>query len=106
MQKRVNTLRKLDSIPTRKYMTALLWHEDNMKILYWNKFGMPKFGLSQIDYNGLINFKPYWPTIAFWWEDKDLEEKLQKAKGTETELPGRPYELKLWEKLKEVYHND
>jgi microcin C transport system substrate-binding protein len=103
MQKRVNTLRKLDSLLTRKYITALLWYEDNMKILYWNKFGMPDFGLSQTDYNGLINFEPYWPVIAFWWKDKDLEEKLHKAKGTETMLPPRPYELKAWQKLKEGY---
>ena len=103
MQKRVNTLRKLDSILTRKYMTALLWYEDNMKILYWNKFGMPEFGFSETDYNGLINYRPYWPVIAFWWKDKDLEEKLHKAKGMETPLPERPFELKAWEELKESY---
>jgi microcin C transport system substrate-binding protein len=103
MQKRINVLRKLDSIITRKYMTALLWYEDNMKILYWNKFGMPKFGLSQTDYNGLINYKPYWPVIAFWWRDKELESKLEKVKGTEKILPAKPYELKAWKQLKERY---
>jgi microcin C transport system substrate-binding protein len=103
MQKRVNTLRKVDSLLTRKYMTALLWYEDNMKILYWNKFGMPEFGLSETDYNGLINYRPYWPVIAFWWRDKNLEFNLHKAKGTETVLPSRPYELKAWGELKKRY---
>jgi microcin C transport system substrate-binding protein len=103
MQKRINTLQKLDSILARKYMTALLWYEDNMKILYWNKFGMPEFGLSQTDYNGLINYRPYWPVIAFWWTEEGLEANLEKARSTETILPGSPAELKAWEKLKEVY---
>ncbi len=103
MRERINTLRKLDSILTRKYMTALLWYEDNMKILYWNKFGMPEFGFSQTDYNGLINYEPYWPAITFWWIDNELEEKLIKAKNKEIMFPGRSSELKTWEKLKERY---
>jgi microcin C transport system substrate-binding protein len=103
LKKRIKTLQRLDSILTRKYMTALLWYEDNMKILYWNKFGMPDFGLSQTDYNGLINYEPYWPAIAFWWIDTGLEERLQRARNKETMLPGRPTELKMWKKLKERY---
>ena len=103
LKKRIETLQKLDSILTRKYMTALLWYEDKMKILYWNKFGMPEFGFSETDYNGLINYRPYWPTIAFWWKDENLEASLQKAKGTEKMLPGKPYELKAWQKLKKRY---
>jgi len=103
LKKRTKILHHLDSILVRKYMTVLLWYEDNMKILYWNKFGMPEFGLSQTDYSGLINYEPYWPVIAFWWTDKGLEANLHKAKGTETTLPGSPYELKTWEKLRESY---
>ncbi len=103
LKKRTKTLQQLDSILVSKYMTALLWYEDNMKILYWNKFGMPQFGLSQTDYNGLINYKPYWPIIAFWWIDEDLNEKLKKAKNKEIMLPAKPYELKTWQELKERY---
>jgi microcin C transport system substrate-binding protein len=103
MQKRIDVLRKLDSLLTRKYMTALLWYEDNMKILYWNKFGMPEFGLSQTDYNGLINYRPYWPIIAFWWTSEALEVNLLEAKGTETMLTSRPAELKAWQELKKRY---
>ncbi|MBN1695464.1 hypothetical protein JW879_08705 [candidate division WOR-3 bacterium] len=103
LNKRIKILRQLDSIIVRKYLTVLLWYEDNMKILYWNRFGMPQFGFSQTDYNGLINYEPYWPVIAFWWEDKDLDEKLDKVKGTKTKLPGRSSELRTWEKLKERY---
>jgi len=100
LQKRIKILQKLDSILIRKYMTVLLWYDDIMRILYWNKFGMPEFGLSEVDYNGLINYRPYWPVIAFWWADNGLEANLQKAKGTETTLPGKSYELKAWQKLK------
>jgi len=103
LPKRTKILQQLDSTLARKYMTALLWYEDNMKILYWNKFGMPEFGLSEADYNGLINFEPYWPVIAFWWTDKNLADNLEKAKGTETMLTGKPYELKAWQKLKEKH---
>ncbi len=104
LQKRIEILQSLDSILVSKHMTALLWYEDNMKILYWNKFGMPQFGLSQTDYNGLINYKPYWPVIAFWWIDTELEGKLQEAKDKEILLPGRTYELKAWEKFKERHY--
>jgi microcin C transport system substrate-binding protein len=103
LQKRTKMLQQLDSILVRKYITALLWYEDNMKILYWNKFGMPQFGLSQTDYNGLVNYEPYWPAITFWWLDKEIEEKLQEAKGKEFMLPGRPAELKAWQETKNRY---
>jgi microcin C transport system substrate-binding protein len=103
LQKRVKILQELDSMLTRKYMTVLLWYEDNMKILYWNKFGMPEFGLSQTDYNGLVNYKPFWPIIAFWWTDKEFAGELQEAKKTETILPEKPYELRTWKNLKEEY---
>jgi len=103
LKKRTKTLQSLDSILVSKYMTALLWYEDNMKILYWNKFGIPEFGLSEVDYNGLISHEPYWPIIAFWWIDKALQEKLKQAKDKEIILPGKPYELKAWEELKERY---
>jgi microcin C transport system substrate-binding protein len=101
LSERIKILQKLDSILTLKYITALLWYEDNMKILYWNKFGMPEFGLSQTDYNGLINYEPYWPIIAFWWLDENLSQKLKEAKGKGITLPGREFELKAWEKMKE-----
>lgn len=101
LQKRIKILQKLDSILTRKYMTALLWYEDNMKILYWNKFGMPDFGFSQTDYNGLINYEPFWPIIAFWWTDKELRHRLQEAREKETSLPEKSSELRHWKELKE-----
>ena len=101
LKKRIKILQQLDSIIARKHMTSLLWYEDNMKILYWNKFGMPDFGLSQTDYNGLINYEPYSPIIIFWWIDNELEEKLVKAKNKEIMLPARPSKLKSWGKLKE-----
>ncbi len=103
LEKRTKMLQQLDSIIVRKYMTALLWYEDNMKILYWNKFGMPDFGISQTDYNGLINYEPYSPVITFWWIDNEFEKKLNKSKNKEIMLPARPSELKSWENLKKRY---
>jgi microcin C transport system substrate-binding protein len=101
LKNRIKILRSLDSILVSKFLTALLWYEDNMKILYWNKFGMPEFGFPQTDYNGLINYEPYWPVIAFWWLDENLSQKLKEAKGKRITLPGREFELKAWEKMKE-----
>ncbi|MEO0293540.1 MAG: ABC transporter substrate-binding protein [candidate division WOR-3 bacterium] len=102
LEKRINLLKELDSILVNKYMTALLWYEDNMKLLYWNKFGMPEFGVSQTDYNGLINYKPYWPIIAFWWIDEELSQELERAKDKEIMLRSK-VKLKSWEEFKEEY---
>jgi len=98
--KRKELAQEIDSILVNNYLMALNWHSDNIKILYWNKFGTPEFVISGVSYSGKITFRFVEVITVFWWYDEEADKTLQEAKDKKTMLPGRPYELKVWEKLK------
>ena len=94
MKKRIKLIKELDSILTNQYMSVLTFYSDDLELLYWNKFGMPEFVLDKIESLG------YWEYMIpkYWWHDENANKALQEAKGKEITLPGRPYEVKYWEK--------
>jgi microcin C transport system substrate-binding protein len=101
--KRKKLIQELDSILVSNYLMALNWYSDNIKILYWNKFGTPEFVISGVSYSGEVTFRFLEVITTFWWYDEKAGEALQEAKSTETVLPAKSSEIKEWEKLKERY---
>jgi microcin C transport system substrate-binding protein len=98
LEKRVKFIKELDSFLMSEYLVSLNWYSDNLRLLYWNKFGMPEFVLSGITYNGEITSGATESILAYWWIDKKLEQKLKEVKGKNIKLPGRPAEVNYWEK--------
>ncbi len=98
--KRKKLSRKIDSILVSNYLTVLNWYPDNIKILYWNKFGTPEFVLSGVSYVGEITFKLLEVIATFWWYDEKADKTLQEAREKNLPLPAKPAEVRVWEKLK------
>jgi len=98
--KRKELIRELDSILVSNYLMALNWYTDNIKILYWNKFGMPEFVISGVSYSGGITFKLVEVISTFWWYDAEADKALKNAKEKGFPLPTKPYEVRVWEKYR------
>ena len=56
--KRNEILKKLDKRLTEIVPYILLWQADNARLLYWNRFGMPKYVLDKFNREDAII--PYW----------------------------------------------
>jgi microcin C transport system substrate-binding protein len=63
--------RLVDQIP---YM--LLWQSDNTRLLFWNRFGMPR--------NPLGKYGSEDDALAYWWVDSAREEALAAARANGT----------------------
>ena len=101
--KRKKLVQQIDSILVSNYLMALNWYSDNIKILYWNKFGTPEFVISGVSYSGEVTFRFIEVIATFWWYDERAEKALQEAKDNGIMLPAKPDEIRTWEKIKARY---
>jgi microcin C transport system substrate-binding protein len=67
--KRNEILKKLDKRLTALVPYVLLWQSDNSRLLYWNRFGTPKYVLNKFDREDAI--------IPYWFVDAEKDDKLQ-----------------------------
>jgi microcin C transport system substrate-binding protein len=86
-KKRDSIVKKIDTIVYREYPYVLLWHLNNIRLMYWNKFGKPELPL------GRYGTEDY--ATDYWWLDKTKEAALEKAIKENLELSKEPAELKL-----------
>ncbi|HEX2612688.1 MAG TPA: extracellular solute-binding protein [Fibrobacteria bacterium] len=66
--KRNEILKKLDKRLTDLAPYILLWQADNTRLLYWNRFGMPKHVLDKFDREDAI--------IPYWFVDAEKDRKV------------------------------
>ncbi len=99
-EKRKELILELDSILASNYLMALNWYSDNIKILYWNKFGTPDFVLSGVSYVGEITFRLLEIIATFWWYDEEADKVLKNAIDNDLPLPPKPAEVREWEKYR------
>jgi len=96
IKKRIKLIRELDLILINEHLAALFWYQDNIKILYWNKFGTPDFVLARYESDSFLEYQ----IVTYWWDDEEADKALQEAKGKDIMLPGKPYEIRYWDKYK------
>ena len=87
LAKRNTMVKKIDTIIYKEYPYVLLWHLANIRLMYWNKFGMPEMPL------GRYGTEDY--ATDYWWFDAKKNEELEKAMKDNTALPASPKEIKL-----------
>ena len=81
INKRHALIRKIDTILTDDIPYILLWNLNYRRLLYWNKFGIPRTVLPKYTAeNG---------AYSFWWYDEDSAADLEYARETGQPLPGR-----------------
>lgn len=89
VNKRNALLKKLDTIIYKEYPYVLLWHLNNTRLLYWNKFGMPKNPLGKYGGEGF--------SIDYWWYDEGKADALNKAMKDNKALEKIPENIKWME---------
>jgi microcin C transport system substrate-binding protein len=80
--RREEAYRRIDNLVSAKVPYVLLWHTDEHRILYWNKFGTPGSVFGRYgDEDGIL---------AYWWYDVDRARELAEAMDGGDFLPSVP----------------
>ncbi len=82
VQKRNEINREIDQLVYQEYPYVLLWNLNYTRLLYWNKFGLPKTVLSKYGDES----SAYW----YWWVDEDSVADLKDAEASKNALPAKP----------------
>jgi len=81
--------RAIDKAVFFNYPYALLWNTDYVRLLYWNKFGVPPTVLSKYGTEGSANY--------LWWEDEDQVADLMDAEAEKSPMPSMPSIIRFYE---------
>ena len=84
--KRHEICRQIDAILAEACPYVLLWNADSTRLLYWNRFGVPRTVLSKYGHED--------GAISYWWFDPDSDADLADAMATGRSLPRRPPEVR------------
>ena len=85
VQRRHDICRKIDAIITRECPYILLWNINYVRLLYWNKFGMPQTVLSK--------YGDERSAYQYWWYDDDSAADLEHTMTSGQPLPRHPDEV-------------
>jgi microcin C transport system substrate-binding protein len=79
---REDAYRRIDRIVSSRLPYILLWHTDEQRVLYWNKFGTPPTVYGRYGDEDSV--------LSYWWYDRDKARELDEAMDAETCLPTVP----------------
>ncbi len=82
MASRCEAYREIDALVAAEVPYAFLWHIDETRLLYWNKFGMPKTVLDRYSGEEAV--------LTYWWYDDDRARELADAMAAHKCLPSVP----------------
>ncbi len=82
---RNDILRQIDARLMEISPFILMWQSRGARLLYWNKFGTPKFVLDKFNRED--------SAMTYWWLDPKKEAALNEAMKTNTALPAEPTEV-------------
>ena len=85
---RFDAYRRIDALVAAEVPYVLLWQTDSTRLVYWNKFGMPKGVLSKFDREESV--------LNYWWYDADKARELDDSIRRGGFLPNIP-EVVGWE---------
>jgi len=81
VQLRHGMVREVDNLVYQQYPYVLLWNLNYVRLLYWNRFGVPDTVLSKYGDERAA----YW----YWWYDADANADLESAMASGEPLPER-----------------
>jgi len=91
-EERRNIIREIDKIVSNQHSYVLEWYQPCQRILFWNKFGIPNYGLHRT--------LEWEDAFASWWIDPEKSKALKQARREDTKLSSPPLELHYWEQQK------
>jgi microcin C transport system substrate-binding protein len=89
LSKRNEILKKLDARLMELCPYVLMWESASDHLLYWNKFGTPKYVLSKYDRERVAT--------EYWWYDPAKAKALENARKSNSALPKLPEEVQYQE---------
>lgn len=82
-------IQELDGLVFRQHPYVLSWGADNIRLVYWNKFGMPPWYLGRTARDDSL--------LATWWIDPEKEKRLKAALEDDSiTLDPGPKEVRYW----------
>ena len=75
-------IRQLDQRLDELSPFILLWQSDRTRLLYWNKFGTPRYVLNKFNRENTA--------LVYWWYDPKKIAALDEAMKTKQPLPKEP----------------
>lgn len=84
--KRNEILKEIDKIIYKEHPYVLLWHVDNVRLLYWRKFGIPKAPLGKYGDESFAS--------DYWYYDEVQANNLREAIRTKSNLPEYPKDVR------------
>ncbi len=85
-------VREIDRLVFEQYPYALLWNIDFVRLLYWNKFGMPPWVLPKYGTDSSV--------LTYWWKDEDCAADLFDALKSGMPLPPKPASVNFFDFFK------
>ena len=92
MSDRQDVYRRIDALIAEQCPFALLWQISEVRLLYWNKFGMPDTILSRYGDEESV--------FTYWWYDTDKAHELSEAIENRSYLPTVPLRVNFDEVMK------
>ena len=82
VNQRNKILQKLDAKIYAQVPYSLGWYNPCERLLYWNRFGMPEWGLPR--------YGEYEDAFVYWWYDKEKAAKLKETLKSKTQMEPIP----------------
>ena len=90
LPRRTEILREIDGLLHELVPYALEWYNPAERVLYWNKFGMPEYGLHR--------YAEFEEAFSLWWYDPAKAKRLKETLQQETEMEPIPeLEIRYWD---------
>lgn len=87
-EERRNIVREIDGLIYNEHDYVLGWYDPAQRMMFWNKFGMPEYGLHRT--------LEWEDAFATWWVDPKKFEELRNARKNGATLPTPPLENTYW----------
>ncbi|QDU62939.1 Oligopeptide-binding protein AppA precursor [Planctomycetes bacterium Pan216] len=81
-------IQEVDHLVYEQHPYVLSWYQPCQRVIYWNKFGMPKFGIPRT--------AEWEAAFTYWWIDRDKQKKLRAAEKSGESLPIPPVNNEYW----------
>jgi len=85
VEERHEVIREIDEIIYEETPYVLLWNIDYVRLLYWNRFGMPDHILGK--------YSDEWAAVDYWWADEFQGDDLKAAVEAGETLPAPPRDV-------------
>ena len=89
VERRIEIIREIDGLIYAQHPYVLGWYSPNQRVMYWNKFSQPNFGVWR--------FEDREEMMYTWWVDPKKEAALEAAKkDPKMVLETQPIQHKFW----------